>query len=73
MKDRILKGWTFQRGLYLVLGLFLMIHSAIDGLWPGILFGGYFAAMGFFAFGCAGGNCANRQDANDERPSKETG
>lgn len=25
--------------------------------WFGILIGGYFAAMGVFAFGCAGGNC----------------
>ena len=73
MKDRILKGWTLQRGLYLFLGLFLMIHSAIDGLWPGILFGGYFAAMGFFSFGCAAGNCSPRHAAKDEIQSQKPG
>lgn len=25
--------------------------------WIGIAFGGYFAAMGLFALGCAAGNC----------------
>jgi hypothetical protein len=26
--------------------------------WFGVVFGGYFASMGLFAFGCAAGNCA---------------
>ena len=25
--------------------------------WPGDLFGGYFAPMGLFTFGCASGDC----------------
>lgn len=25
--------------------------------WLGLAFGAYFASMGLFAFGCAGGNC----------------
>nr|WP_294894225.1 hypothetical protein [uncultured Pedobacter sp.] len=57
MKQRILTGWTFGRGVYLVLGLVIVIQSAMDGQWLGVLFGGYFAAMGLFAFGCAAGNC----------------
>ena len=57
MKTRILTGWTFTRGLYLVTGSFLIIQFALQEQWFGVLFGGYFAAMGLFAFGCAAGNC----------------
>ncbi|WP_017258980.1 hypothetical protein [Pedobacter arcticus] len=57
MKQRILTGWTFGRGVYLVLGLVIVIQSAWNGQWLGVLFGGYFASMGLFAFGCAAGNC----------------
>lgn len=57
MKQRILTGWTFGRGVYLVLGLIIVIQSAMSGQWLGILFGSYFASMGLFAFGCAAGNC----------------
>lgn len=61
MKTRILTGWTFTRALYFGAGIFLLVQSIMDGQWAGILFGGYFAAMGLFAFGCAGGNCAVRR------------
>ena len=57
MKQRILTNWTFTRVLYLVLGIFVIIQSAMSQQWFGVLFGGYFAAMGLFAFGCAAGNC----------------
>lgn len=57
MKERILTGWTLTRVLYTAGGLFLMINSLADRQWFGILFGAYFASMGIFAFGCAGGNC----------------
>ena len=57
MKERILTGWTFTRVLYILLGGFLIIQSAMIKQWPGIIFGGYFASMGLFAFGCAAGNC----------------
>lgn len=57
MKDRILKGWTFTRGLYAVLGTVVVIQSAMQLQWFGILFGAYFASMGLFNFGCAAGNC----------------
>ncbi len=57
MKQRILSGWTFARGVYLVLGVVVIIQSVISAQWLGVLFGGYFASMGLFAFGCAGGNC----------------
>jgi len=57
MKDRILTNWTFVRVLYLLMGLLVIGQSAMSHQWIGILFGGYFASMGLFAFGCASGNC----------------
>lgn len=57
MKERMLTGWTFTRVIYVALGSFVLIQSVIEKQWPGIVFGGYFASMGLFAFGCAAGNC----------------
>jgi hypothetical protein len=57
MKERILTNWTITRAFYLIAGLFVIIQSAMGQQWFGIAFGGYFAAMGLFAFGCASGNC----------------
>jgi len=58
MKERLLKNWTFVRVVYLTMGLFLLSTSIAANEWLGALFGSYVAAMGLFAFGCAGGNCA---------------
>jgi hypothetical protein len=57
MKERILTNWTFTRAFYLIMGIFVIVQSFMVQQWFGIAFGGYFAAMGFFAFGCASGNC----------------
>jgi hypothetical protein len=57
MKERILTNWTFTRAFYLIAGFFVIIQSFISHQWFSIAFGGYFAAMGLFAFGCASGNC----------------
>ena len=57
MKQRILTGWTFTRVLYLALGSMVVAESVAGQQWVGAAFGAYFAAMGLFAFGCAGGNC----------------
>lgn len=57
MKERILTGWTFTIALYLVMGSFVIIQSVMSNQWFGVAFGGYFASMGLFAFGCAAGNC----------------
>ncbi len=57
MKQRVLTGWTFRRVLYVALGILLIAQSVEPPLWFGVLFGGYFASMGLFAFGCAAGNC----------------
>jgi hypothetical protein len=57
MKQRILTNWSFVRALYLILGLGIAIQAIFSREWIGIIFGGYFASMGLFGFGCAGGNC----------------
>jgi hypothetical protein len=57
MKNRILTGWNVQRVLFLLMGIAIIVQSAISEQWSGLLFGGYIASMGLFAFGCAGGNC----------------
>lgn len=72
MKTRILTGWTFTRGLYLVMGSFLIIQSAIQEQWLGVLFGSYFAAMGLFAFGCAAGNCLGGNCSTEPQQKRGT-
>ncbi|PKR81704.1 hypothetical protein CW751_04035 [Brumimicrobium salinarum] len=57
MKERILKNWSFIRIAYLLLGLLIVIQSVMAHEWLLVAFGGYFVAMGLFAFGCASGNC----------------
>ena len=57
MKDRLFSDWTGRRIFYLVAGIGLVVISAMDAQWAGVLMGGYFASMGLFAFGCAGGSC----------------
>jgi hypothetical protein len=57
MKERILTNWTFARALYLVMGIAVVVQSIMSQQWFGVAFGGYFASMGLFAFGCAAGNC----------------
>lgn len=57
MKSRILNGWNFQRALFVIMGLLVLIQCATQGEWMGILLGAYFASIGIFALGCAGGNC----------------
>lgn len=57
MKQRILTNWTFTRALFLVVGITVIVQSVLSQQWFGAIFGGYFAAMGLFAFGCASGNC----------------
>ena len=57
MKERILTNWTFARALYLIMGIAVIVQSVMSQQWFGVAFGGYFASMGLFAFGCAAGNC----------------
>jgi hypothetical protein len=57
MKERILTNWTLPRALYVIIGVMIIVQSVMSRQWIGVAFGGYFAAMGLFAFGCASGNC----------------
>jgi len=62
MKNRLLTGWTFVRVIYVALGVMVIAQALESGQWLGVAFGGYFAAMGLFGFGCAGGNCSTRTE-----------
>ena len=71
IKDRLLYGWTFQRGFYLLAGLIMGVISVLNQEWIGVAVGAYFASMGLFAFGCAGGQCypsnlSGKQENNSE-------
>ena len=57
MLKRITTGWTFIRALYLFMGITLMEQALTQNQWFGLAFGGYFASMALFSFGCASGNC----------------
>ena len=57
MKNRLLTGWNFRRIIYLTIGIFMIVQSIWIEQWGGIAIGAYFAAMGLFAFGCAGNSC----------------
>ncbi len=57
MKQRMLTGWNFIRILYLLAGIMILIQSVANRQWMGVVLGVYFAAMGLFAVGCAGGAC----------------
>jgi mannose/fructose/N-acetylgalactosamine-specific phosphotransferase system component IIC len=71
IKQRILTGWTFTRAMYVVLGIAFIINSIINQQWIGILFGGYFASMGIFAFGCAAGNCNIQPSSNKSKITQD--
>ena len=57
MRERIFTNWSFTRVLYIAIGAAFIFQAAMDRQWFGIAFGGYFAAMGIFSFGCAAGKC----------------
>lgn len=57
MINRLITGWTIQRGLFVLIGSIIIIQSVLDKQWFGVAFGAYFASTGLFAFGCALGNC----------------
>ncbi len=72
MKERILTNWTFTRALYLVMGIAVIVQSVINQQWFGVAFGGYFASMGLFAFGCAAGNCYGGNCATQTKNKSNT-
>ena len=58
MMKRITTGWTWIRAAYLGIGLLVILQSAFEGQWLGIILGTWPAAMGLFGLACAGGSCA---------------
>lgn len=72
MKERILTNWSFTRVLYLIMGIVIIIQTAMDQLWIGVAFGAYFAAMGLFSFGCASGSCYGGNCATDPKRKSNT-
>ncbi|MCX6186768.1 MAG: hypothetical protein NTU43_07200 [Bacteroidetes bacterium] len=74
MKERIMTGWTYTRGLYLLMGLVIIVQAFMAKQWMGVAFGGYFASMGLFAFGCASGSCfgATRNANVSQKPLDDT-
>ena len=71
MKERILTNWTITRAFYLIVGIFVIIQSFMSQQWFGIAFGGYFAAMGLFAFGCASGNCIGGNCSTESKQNRK--
>jgi len=57
MMNRIFKGWNFIRVFYLLAGIGMLVQSVVNKQWAFAIVGLYFAIMGLFALGCAGGCC----------------
>jgi hypothetical protein len=72
MKEKILKGWTFQRWLYLILGGFVAIQAVAEQRWLALIPGGYFVSMAIFNFGCAAGCFGGTCSAENHPFKKET-
>ena len=58
MKNRLLTGWSLMRGVYLAIGILVLVQAISASQWLGVALGSYVSLMGLFGFGCAGGNCA---------------
>ena len=61
---QISSGWNLRRFFYTGIGMLLIAQSYLDGPWFGYFIGGYFASMGLFGFGCAGGHCFSPTEKN---------
>lgn len=72
MKNRILKGWTIRRILYLSIGIATIVMAFMYHDWMIGIVGAYFASMGLFAFGCASGNCFTGTCSPDYSARKRT-
>lgn len=58
MIHRIFTDWTWTRAAYLIIGLWVVVQSALEGQWIGIVLGMWPAAMGLFGLACAGKSCS---------------
>jgi len=66
LKIRILTGWTFTRALYFILGTAVIVQAIVERQYIGLVFGAYFASMGLFGFGCAGGSCSTNYSKSSD-------
>jgi len=69
MKNRLLTGWTLRRGIYLAMGVMILVQAFEEKQWMLSIFGLYFAVMGIFALGCAGSNCQTYSSYEKKHPS----
>ncbi|MDT0685548.1 hypothetical protein [Autumnicola psychrophila] len=58
MINRVFSNWTLIRAAYLLIGVWVIVQSALEGQLIDLILGAWPAAMGLFAFGCAYGNCS---------------
>lgn len=58
MMNRIFRNFSWIRAAYFFIGVWVIVQSALEGQWIGIILGTWPAAMGLFGIGCAAGNCA---------------
>jgi len=54
MKQILFKNWNFMRAVRLILGIFIIIQSAVLKDWQMGLLGMIFSAMPLFNIGCCG-------------------
>lgn len=59
MLNRIFTGRTWTRAAYFLIGTWVIVQSALEGEWIGIVLGIWPAAMGLLGLACAGGNCSS--------------
>lgn len=59
MFHKMKTGWNWIRIVYLVIGIWVIAQSALEGEWIGIVLGIWPTLMGLFGLACAGGNCSS--------------
>lgn len=72
MLNRIFTGWTWIRAAHLIIGIWVIVLSAWEGEWIGIVLGTWPATMGLFGLACAGASCSTGacEIKNDVTPKK---
>jgi len=72
MKERLLTGWTFQRAIFVIVGLIIAIQAIVALEWLGAILGGYLFMMGLFGFGCATRGCFSGNCHTEPSIKKQT-
>jgi membrane-bound ClpP family serine protease len=61
MTKKLLTGWTTSRIIFTLLGIAIILQTAMDRQVFGVILGAYILLMGLFGFGCAAVNCNIRE------------